>query len=96
MSDDALPQINLREELARIDRQRERDRVETDKMIAETRKLFAEQSKLQAEGGKLAAEERKLTREVRWLVVTTLSGMVAAVGVLTAGLTALLHWYGKG
>jgi len=55
-------QLDLRAEIARIDR----DRAETQKLIEEAQKLTAEQRKLLAEDLKLAAEQRKFDRE-RWL-----------------------------
>jgi hypothetical protein len=65
-------QLDLRAELARIDR----DRAETQKLVEENRKFIAEHDKL-------LAEERKLHRD-RWLalfVITAslLSGVVVAI-----------------
>jgi hypothetical protein len=48
------PDLDLRAELARIDR----DRAETQKLFAEQDKLFAEQRKLGAETVKLRADAR--------------------------------------
>jgi hypothetical protein len=60
---DYRAQLDLRAELARIDR----DRAESQKLIAEGEKLQAEQRKLIAEDLKLAAEQRKLFSEGRKL-----------------------------
>jgi len=69
-----LPPLDLRAELARIDRDR-----------AETAKLFAEQHKLMHEAEKLRAEEHKLWRD--WQLapwVLALSLIAALIGGLIA------------
>jgi hypothetical protein len=58
-------QLDLRAELARIDR----DRAETTKLTAESRKFIAEQNKLLSEG-------RKLERD-RWLAPLVLLGSIS-------------------
>jgi hypothetical protein len=78
-------QLDLRAEIARIDRDRaesEKLRQETEKFVAEQRKLIAESSKFASEQQKLFAESQKLNRD-RWLapvlaVVTVLGGLLGA------------------
>jgi hypothetical protein len=65
--------LDLRAEIARIDR----DREEARKFSAEQNKLTAEHSKLVAEMFKLYAEEAKLRRD-RWIAPVTAAG--AAIG----------------
>jgi hypothetical protein len=77
---DDHPDLDLRAEIARIDRDR-----------AETQKLFAEQDKLFAEQRKLVAESLKLRGDARWQPILVLSGVGAAVLTSFAALlTALL------
>jgi len=79
------PELDLRAELARIDR----DRAETEKLQEESRKFAAEQHKLRLEADKYFAETRKFDREYRWfpwlqLALTT----VAAIAAVSAALVA--------
>jgi S-methylmethionine-dependent homocysteine/selenocysteine methylase len=75
-------QLDIREQIARIDRS-----------IEETCKFTAEQHKLQAQQIKLDAEARKFDRE-RWLVV---AGLIGPVGGILAGVTtAAFRWVGIG
>lgn len=77
--------LDLRAELARIDR----DRAETQKLTEETRKFTAEQHKLTREAEKFRAEEMKLWRDWRlapWLVVVSL------VAAIVGGFIARLHF----
>ncbi len=74
---EAFTDINLRDVLARIDRQQ----AETQKFVAEERKLMAEQSKLTQEARKLDPEHDKLRRDrnlAPWLIAASLSGGVVA------------------
>jgi hypothetical protein len=78
---DYRAQLDLRAEIARIDR----DRAEAQKLTEESQKLVAEQRKLLAEDLKLAAERRKLDRE-RWLparalLLSLLAGLAGGIGV---------------
>jgi len=59
VSGDLHDGLDLRAELARIDR----DRAETHKLMREAATLDAEQHKLMREAEKLRAEEHKLWRE---------------------------------
>lgn len=79
-------ELNLREQVTRIDRSIE----ETRKFTAEQHKLQAEQQKLLAEQQKLLAETMKFHRE-RWLVVVALLG---AVGGVIAGAATVLRFFG--
>ena len=73
--------LDLREQIARIDRAQE----EVRKFSAETRKLTAEAEKLYAEASKLGRD--------RWLapVIVTFSGL-AALGGLVAAIASLHLW----
>ena len=74
-------ELDLRAELARIDR----DRDETDKLTAESQKLTAEQHKLMREGEKFRAEEWKLWRDWRlapWVFAASL--LAAVIGGIIA------------
>ncbi|HTI78960.1 MAG TPA: hypothetical protein VL614_00765 [Acetobacteraceae bacterium] len=73
-------ELDLRAELARIDR----DRAETNKLFAETIKFGAERHKLEREAEKLRAEEHKLWRDWR------MAPWVFAVGVIGAIIGGLL------
>jgi len=73
------PELDLRAELARIDR----DRAETQKLAEETRKLIAESQKL-------SAEERKLTSESRHFDRQTWQPMAIALLALVASIIALV------
>jgi hypothetical protein len=73
-------ELDLRAELARIDR----DRAETQKLFDEGRKLRAEEGKLLREGEKFRAEEHKLWRDWR------MAPWVFAVGVIGAIIGGLL------
>lgn len=76
---DYLDRLNLRELVARIERQQE-----------ETRKFVAEQHKLMAERDKLAAEARKLDRDramAPWQVAVVTAGGIA--GLIAALVTAV-------
>jgi hypothetical protein len=78
---------DLREQLGRIDRQRE----EAQKLSEERLKLTVEQHKLAAEAMKLLAEGKNFERE-------RLTGWVAATAALLAAIAAvtnLLHGYGR-
>jgi uncharacterized protein (UPF0335 family) len=91
MSDDRIS-LDLRAELARIDR----DRAETEKLLAETRKLFAEPANLNAESSKFGIEAAKLLVEMRkldrerwwfpWLQFLTSAVVAAVVGAVVAKL----------
>lgn len=76
---DYRDRLDLREQIERIDRQRE----EGQKFNAEQNKLMAEQQKLLAEERKLNAEALKLSRDrwlAPWVIVASLSsGIIVAV-----------------
>lgn len=88
MSDDhGMPELDLRGELARIDR----DRAETQKVFAEirrlddersitTERLIAEREKFIAERQKLLAEALKFGRD-RWLAPVTAVGAGIGSGI---------------
>ena len=97
-------QIDIRVELARIDR----ERVETQKFVAEQQKLMAEAAKLAAEERKLGGETAKMWAEAfkldheanklqrdrflsPWLAGAVIVG---AVGGFIAGIQALLRLFG--
>ena len=92
MSDAALPglpALDLREQLARIDRS-----------LAEAEKLRIETRRLNAQANKLAAEERKLLRDrsvsLYQIIIAAVVGVAAfmtASGGLV-GIRALLHALG--
>jgi F0F1-type ATP synthase assembly protein I len=82
MSDAAPMTLDIREQLARIDR-----------ALAETEKLMAENRKLTAESLKLSAERQKFNRDPWILALTALLGIVAAV---IARLPEILHAVGVG
>lgn len=67
--------LDLRAEIARIDRER-----------AETRKLTQESDKFAAEQRKLISESQKLDKERWWFpwlqVITAIAAIIAALGVL--------------
>lgn len=69
---DYRDRLNLRDEIARIDR----NRAESEKLQEETRKFVAEQHKLLAEAGKLNAEGRKFNRD------TLLAPLLAAIALI--------------
>jgi hypothetical protein len=80
MTDAAAPELDLRAEIARIDRDR-----------AETQKLGEEARKYAAEAHKLSAETRKLDREYRWfpwlqLGLTSVAALAAVVAAFLAHL----------
>lgn len=97
MSDtSAFPELDLREQLARIDREMS----EGHKLKAETRtldeqrafnseRLIVERQKFIAEGQKLMAEARKLDREYwwfPWVQLVTLAGTSGAIGAIVSWL----------
>ena len=97
MSDTAFPELDLREQLARIDR----EMAEGHKLKAETRtlddqrylsseRLIVEREKFIAERQKALAEAMKLERE-RWFPWVQL----IAVGLSSAAGTALVTWLFK-
>ena len=67
-------QLDLRAEIARIDR----DRAESEKLQEETRKFTAEQRKLIAEAGKLN-RDRWLAP---WVLVSTLIGSISGGAIV--------------
>jgi hypothetical protein len=73
--------LDLRAELARIDR----DRAETHKLLEEATKLTAERHKLMREGEKFRAEEHKLWRD--WTMAPWWFA-IALVGSLIGGIVA--------
>ena len=96
-----MPELDMRAELARIDR----DRAETQKLMAESRRLdgertisselfVAEREKFIAERQKLLAEALKLERE-RWLApalaFTALLGGLLGAGSFIAVLIRGVH-----
>lgn len=72
------PQLDLRAELARIDR----DRAETRKLQAETNKFVAEQQKLMAEAAKLRRD---------WWLAPVLAVMTAVGGAIGGLIVRFLH-----
>ena len=81
MSGDLHDGLDLRAELARIDR----DRAETHKLMREAATLDAEQHKLMREAEKLRAEEHKLWREWR---IAPWAFSIGAIGALIGALLA--------
>jgi hypothetical protein len=75
MSDVPIPQLDLREQIARIDRAQE-----------ETRKFVSEQHKLDAEANKLQRDRAFLP----WTVAATLLGAGAALFAAGAGFIKLI------
>jgi hypothetical protein len=75
MSDIPIPQLDLREQIARIDRAQE-----------ETRKFVSEQRKLDAEALKLGRDRAFLP----WTVAATLLGAGAALFAAGAGFIKLI------
>jgi hypothetical protein len=80
------PELNIREQIARIDRslaETHKFQAETDKLFEEGRKMFAENRKFQAQRDKLFEESRKFRRE-RWIlvagIVTAASAFVGSIG----------------
>lgn len=77
MSD--LPPLDLRAEIARIDR----DRAETNKLFEEATKLAAERHKLTREAEKFRAEEHKLWRDWTmapwWLGLTLIASIIGGL-----------------
>jgi hypothetical protein len=80
---DAAVELNLREQIARIDRAQ----AETEKFVAEQRKLLAEQTKLSAEALKFQ-RDRVLSP---WLAIVAILG---GVGGIIAGTVAVLRLVG--
>ncbi len=83
--------LNLREELGRIDRQRE----ETLKFVAEQHKLVAETTKLGAEAAKFISEARKLDRDrglAPWQAATLTVGGIAALVASVISLAKSMGW----
>jgi hypothetical protein len=72
------PDLDLRAELARIDRDR-----------AETEKLFEESRKFRIEQDKLFAEALKLRGDSRWQPVIVVAGALASFATLLAVLFKL-------
>jgi hypothetical protein len=73
--------LDLRAELARIDR----ERADTQKLYAETRKLLAERGKLDAEG-------RKFNRDP-WIIMA--AAIIGAFGILASRLPEIITaWRG--
>jgi hypothetical protein len=88
-------QLDLRAELARIDRDRAETRKlteESEKFIAEQRKLLSEGRMLAAEQDKLQAEGRKLDRD-RWLAPALAT--VSMVGGLLGIASFIAHLLGR-
>jgi hypothetical protein len=79
---DYQDRLNLREQIARIDRMRE----ESQKYMAEQHKLNAEAEKFAAEQFKLMAEGHKLGRDrllAPWLAIAGLvGGIITVIGAL--------------
>lgn len=95
---DYAERLNLREQLSRIDRQREEAQklsAEREKLMTEQLKLGVEMNKLSAEALKLSAEEAKLRRDrslAPIVVAATLSGVLAgALATAAAQLLPLLR-----
>ena len=80
MSASSLTDLDLREQIARIDRTQ-----------AELSKLLAEQPKLVAETAKLTAETRKLDRDRRVSALLAITGLIG--GIVTV-VQLLLHLRG--
>ena len=81
-----MADIDMQRELIRI----ERDRAETQKLVAESGKLLAEQHKLNAENGKLLAEQHKLSRDTSlapWQMALT--GMATGAALFAAGVALM-------
>lgn len=74
------PELDLRAELARIDR----DRVETQKLMDESRKFVAEQQKL-------IAESLKLDKERWWFPWLQLMTVVVSSAAIAAVVARLIH-----
>lgn len=88
---DVPADLDLREQIARIDRMRE----ETRKFSAEMNKLAAEQSKLAAEQIKLASEGRKFDRErglAPWQSIAIALGAIAALVASMVSIAKSLGW----
>jgi hypothetical protein len=77
-------QLDLRDEIARIDR----NRAETQKLFDEAAKLRAEEKKFDHEGGKLRAEERKFNRDPWFLIIG------AIIAAIATRLPEILHALG--
>jgi prepilin signal peptidase PulO-like enzyme (type II secretory pathway) len=87
MSGTAGPELDLREQIARIDRamiETEKLAAESRKLSAEALKLSAEQLKLSAEQLKLAAEAQKIGWDIRFAPYLAIAAVIAALlGVAT-------------
>lgn len=97
MTDQATLDPNLKDILARIDR----NQAETGKLNEETRKFVEEQHKLMAEKLKLAAEQEKLMAEASKLrrdhglaPISTLVGVATGTAALVVAIVSLLKSMG--
>lgn len=93
MSDIPHDSLDLREQIARIDRAL----VDIDRAQAETRKFVAEQAKLVDEAAKLRAEDRKLMAEAGKLNRDRLLAPALAITGLVGGIITIVgfvlqHW----
>jgi hypothetical protein len=82
---DYRDRLDLREQISRIDRQRE-----------ETLKFTAEQHKLMAEQSKLASESRKLDRDrglAPWQATAITVGSIAALVASCVSLAKSMGWF---
>lgn len=90
MTDQTLLDVNLKDILARIDR----NQAETGKLIQENQKFVAEQHKLIEERLKLVAEQEKLSAEANKLKrdhgLAPISALVSIAGASAALVVAIV------